>query len=56
VIVRFRRVSTRSYYVEGRETGGATIARIATPDQPLEIALAAGGIDVVAKRPWYARW
>jgi hypothetical protein len=44
------------YYVEARDTGGATIARIATPDQPLEIALAAGGIDVVAKRPWYARW
>jgi hypothetical protein len=44
------------YYVEARDAGGGTIARIAAPDQPLEIALAAGGVDVVAKRPWYARW
>ena len=42
------------YYVEARDAGGATIARIAGPDQPLEIALAAGGGDLA--RPWYARW
>ena len=42
------------YYVEARDAGGAPIARIAAPDQPLEIALAAGGSD--AKRPWFTRW
>jgi hypothetical protein len=42
------------YYVEARDAGGAAIARIAGPDAPLEIALAAGG--AAAKRPWYARW
>ncbi|MDB4952462.1 MAG: hypothetical protein JWO36_31 [Myxococcales bacterium] len=42
------------YYVEARDAGGAAIARIAGPDQPLEIALAAGGPE--AKRPWYAKW
>ncbi len=42
------------YYVAARDAGGATIARIAAPDQPLEIALAAGGGEVA--RPWYGRW
>jgi hypothetical protein len=42
------------YYVEARDAGGAPIARIAAPDTPLEIALAAGGSD--GKRPWYGRW
>ena len=42
------------YYVEARDAGGATVARIAAPDQPLEIALAAGGGD--SARPWYGRW
>lgn len=42
------------YFVEARDAGGAPIARIAAPDQPLEIALAAGGSD--AKRPWFTRW
>ncbi|HTR49728.1 MAG TPA: hypothetical protein VMJ10_03410 [Kofleriaceae bacterium] len=42
------------YYVEARDAGGAPVARIAAPDQPLEIALAAGGADV--RRPWYGRW
>jgi hypothetical protein len=42
------------YYVEARDAGCATIARIAAPDQPLEIALAAGGGEV--RRAWYARW
>jgi len=41
------------YYVEARDAGGAPIARIAAPDTPLEIALAAGGSE---KRPWYGRW
>ncbi len=41
------------YYVEARDAGGGAIARIAAPDQPLEIALAAGGGD---QRPWYGRW
>jgi hypothetical protein len=42
------------YYVEARDAGGAAIGRVAAPDQPLEIALAAGGGDF--KRPWYGRW
>jgi hypothetical protein len=41
------------YYVEARDAGGAPIARIAAPDAPLEIALAAGVHEV---RPWYRRW
>lgn len=43
------------YYVEARDAGGAVVARIAAPDAPLEIALAAGG-PVAAGRPWYGRW
>ena len=42
------------YFVEARDAGGAQIARIAAPDQPLEIALAAGGPE--PKRPWFTRW
>ncbi|HEU0031656.1 MAG TPA: hypothetical protein VFQ53_13545 [Kofleriaceae bacterium] len=42
------------YYVEARDAGGAPIARIAAPDAPLEIALAAGAIE--PKRRWYTRW
>ena len=42
------------YYVEARDAGGAAIGRIAAPDQPLEIALAAGAAD--PRRPWYAKW
>ncbi len=42
------------YYVAARDAGGATIARIAAPDAPLEIALAAGGPE--GHRPWYGRW
>ena len=42
------------YFIEARDAGGATIGRIASPDQPLEIALASGGPDT---RPsWYSRW
>ncbi len=45
------------YYVEARDAGGAPIARIASPDQPLEIALASGGVSSTAShRPWYGRW
>lgn len=41
------------YYVEARDAGGAAIARIAAPDAPLEIALAAGGAEA---RPIWGRW
>lgn len=45
------------YYVEARDAGGGPIARIGAPDQPLEIALSAGGdTPVVTRRPWYSRW
>jgi hypothetical protein len=44
------------YYVEARDAGGAAVARIASPNSPLEIALAAGGVDASARRPWYGRW
>jgi hypothetical protein len=44
------------YYVEARDAGGASIARIAAPDAPLEIALAAGGLVEAKKNPWYSRW
>ena len=43
------------YYVEARDAGGATIARIAAPDQPLEIALTAGSAET-GKGPWFTRW
>jgi hypothetical protein len=42
------------YYVEARDAGGGPIARIAGPDQPLEIALTPGGDP--GRRPWYGRW
>jgi hypothetical protein len=42
------------YYVEARDAGGGAIGRIANRDQPLEIALAAGGPE--PRHPWYARW
>jgi hypothetical protein len=42
------------YYIEARDAGGTTIGRVASPDQPLEIALAAGAAET---RPaWYSRW
>lgn len=45
------------YYVEARDAGGGPIARIAAPDQPLEIALSAGGdTPITTRRPWYSRW
>ena len=43
------------YYVEARDAGGAAVARIAAPDAPLEIALAAGAADR-GGRAWYGRW
>ena len=43
------------YYIEARDAGGGSIARVASPDQPLEIALAAGG-PVAGSHPWYSRW
>ena len=42
------------YYVEARDAGGAAVARIAAPDSPLEIALAAGTAEPA--RRWYGRW
>jgi hypothetical protein len=42
------------YYVEARDAGGASIARVASPNAPLEVALASGGGE--GKRPWYGRW
>jgi len=44
------------YYIEARDAGGAPIARIAAPDQPLEIALTAGGPADSGRRPWYQHW
>lgn len=44
------------YYVEARDAGGAAVARIAAPDAPLEIALAAGGPEAPQKRAWYNHW
>jgi hypothetical protein len=44
------------YYVEARDAGGGAIARIAAPDQPLEVALAAGGPETSSRRPWFTRW
>jgi hypothetical protein len=41
------------YYLEARDAGGGQVARIAAPDQPLEIALASGGREA---QPWYTRW
>jgi hypothetical protein len=42
------------YYIEARDAGGATIGRVASPDQPLEIALTAGGPE--PHGAWYSRW
>jgi hypothetical protein len=42
------------YYIDARDAGGTTIGRVASPDQPLEIALAAGGPE--AHPAWYSRW
>jgi len=41
------------YYVEARGTAGAVLARIASPDTPLSIPVAAGGVGGGA---WYGRW
>jgi len=43
------------YYLEARDAGGAVVARVAAPDQPLEIALAPGGTST-EHRPWYNHW
>ncbi len=42
------------YYVEARDAGGMSIARIAAPSSPLEIALAPGVRE--RNRRWYGRW
>ncbi|HUS28371.1 MAG TPA: hypothetical protein VMZ53_07680 [Kofleriaceae bacterium] len=46
------------YYVEARDAGGGPIARIANPNQPLEIALTAGGESAITpgRRAWYQHW
>lgn len=41
------------YYVEARGAAGAVLARVASPDQPLSIPVAAGG---GGGAPWYGRW
>jgi hypothetical protein len=41
------------YYLEARDAGGGQVARIAGPDQPLDIAVAAGGRE---PQPWYTHW
>ena len=43
------------YYVEARDAGGGAVARIAAPDAPLEIVLAAGSAEG-GNRAWYTRW
>lgn len=43
------------YYVEARDAGGGAVARIAAPDAPLEIVLAAGSAEG-GSRAWYTRW
>lgn len=48
-----RRASSIEYYVEARGAAGAVVARIASPDAPLSIAVAPGGGEA---RPWYGRW
>ncbi|MCE9573345.1 MAG: hypothetical protein K8W52_09325 [Deltaproteobacteria bacterium] len=42
------------YYIEGRDRAGTVSARIAAPDQPLTIPVAAG--TAPARRRWYTRW
>jgi hypothetical protein len=42
------------YFIEARDAGGRVIGRVAAPDQPLEIALAAGGPETHGA--WYSRW
>jgi hypothetical protein len=42
------------YYIDARDAGGTSIGRVASPDQPLEIALAAGGPET--HPAWYSRW
>jgi hypothetical protein len=48
-----RRAYTLEYYAEARGAGGSVLARVATPDAPLILEIAAGGGD---GRPWYGRW
>jgi hypothetical protein len=42
------------YYIDARDAGGGTVGRVASPDQPLEIALTAGGPELHGA--WYSRW
>lgn len=42
------------YYLEARDAGGAAVARVGSPDAPLEIALTAGSGE--GARRWYSRW
>ncbi len=48
-----RQPGTLEYYVIARSSRGE-VARIAAPDAPLSLAVAAGGGAV--RRPWYGRW
>jgi hypothetical protein len=45
---------TLEYYLEGRGLTGETVARIASPEAPLSIAITAGAGR--ARRAWYRRW
>jgi hypothetical protein len=42
------------YYLEGRGLTGQTVARVASPEAPLALAIAAG--TGTARRPLYRRW
>lgn len=45
---------TLEYYLEGRGLTGTAVARVASPEAPLTIAIT--GATPVARTPWYRRW
>jgi len=45
---------TLEYYLEGRGLTGAAVARVASPEAPLTIAIT--GATPVKRTPWYRRW
>jgi len=48
-----REPSVLEYYVEARDIGGRALGRLAGPETPLAIPVAAGG---TGGRAWYGRW
>lgn len=42
------------YYIEARDPGGSPVGRVAGPETPLSIPVAAGDADQPS--PWYRRW